>query len=89
MSGVGTQLGFLDVHVFEFTGLKDFAAFGALHEFEVVLAGYDLDAGMLAGASVFLLFGRRRRRESAHKPVARFARWSEDVILPEIGGILA
>jgi hypothetical protein len=37
------QLGFFDGHVFEFTGVKNFAAFQAFHELRVFVAGYDLN----------------------------------------------
>jgi len=35
-------------HVLEFTGLEDFAAFEAFHEFSVFFPGHDLHARMLA-----------------------------------------
>ncbi len=41
---------FLDVHVLEFAGLEDLAAFLALDEFRVFIAAHDLHAEVLAGS---------------------------------------
>ena len=38
-----------DVHIFELTGLEDFAALFALDEFCILVAAHDLHAWMLAG----------------------------------------
>ena len=38
-----------DVHVFEFAGLEDLAAFFALDEFRILIATDNLDARVLAG----------------------------------------
>lgn len=42
------QLGFFDVHVFEFAGVEYLAAFEALHVFGIFIAGNDLDTRMFA-----------------------------------------
>ena len=51
-SGFVVQLRLFDPHVLEFAGLKDLAAFQALYEFKVLIAGDDLHLGVL---TVFLL----------------------------------
>jgi hypothetical protein len=48
-SGFVLQLGFFDGHVFEFTGVKNFAAFQAFHELRVFVAGYDLNTRVFTG----------------------------------------
>jgi len=51
------QLGFLDVHVFEFAGVEYFAAFEALYVFGIFIAGNDLDTRMFAWIHVLALIG--------------------------------
>ncbi len=58
-SALVAQLGLFDVHVLEFTGLKDIAAFDALNELGVILPRHNLNAGMLARARVLLFVGWR------------------------------
>jgi cysteine desulfurase len=60
------QFGLFDVHVFEFTGLKDLAALHAFYELGVFFAGNDLDARVLALAHIDLL-GRLRRTGWTHR----------------------
>jgi hypothetical protein len=52
------QFGFLDVHVFEFAGVEYFAAFEALDEFGIFIAGNDLDTRMFAWSHILALVGR-------------------------------
>src|SRR5262249_28847461 len=56
-----------DVHVFELTGLEDFAALFALDEFGILVAAYDLHARMLTRlfrTDVLRRGGRLRRHIS-------------------------
>jgi hypothetical protein len=51
------QLGFLDVHVFEFAGVEHFTAFEALDEFGIFIAGNDLDTRMFTWRHGLTLVG--------------------------------
>ena len=51
------QLGFFDVHVFEFAGVEYFAAFEALDVFGIFIAGNDLDTRMFAWSHGLTLIG--------------------------------
>jgi hypothetical protein len=50
----------LNVHVLEFTGLEDLAAFFALHEFRFLVAAHNLHTWVLAG--LLCAYVRRRDR---------------------------
>jgi len=62
----GAELRFLDVHVFEFAGIKDFSTFQAFHEFSIFIAGYDLHARVFTLFHAFALIGKLRRRDWFH-----------------------
>ena len=47
-----------EVHILEFAGFEDFAAFLALDEFRLFVAAYDLHAGMLAGLALHYVLRR-------------------------------
>jgi hypothetical protein len=63
---------FFDCHVFEFTGVEDFAAFLALYKFRIFLARDNPHAGMLADLFYADSLGWMLSRYlmcSAHSPV--------------------
>jgi hypothetical protein len=63
MSELVRQLGFFDVHVFEFAGLEDFRAFQAFHELRVLITRDDPHTRVLALAYLASLLGELRRRD--------------------------
>lgn len=60
------ELGLLDVHVLEFAGFENLAAFHALDEFRILFAGDDLHTRMLA-CHVGSLLGDLRELGWSHK----------------------
>src|SRR5581483_4968575 len=66
-SGFVAEVGVFDRHVFEFAGLKDFAAFHALDEFCVLFARDNLYARMLTGLDISSRLRGLRRRDWRHK----------------------
>ena len=52
------QLALFDIHIFEFAGVKDFAAFQAFDKLRVFFAGNYANAGMLAFSGVGFHRGR-------------------------------
>src|SRR4051812_29516957 len=52
---------FFDVHIFEFTGLEDFATLQALHVFSFFITRDDLHARMLAGFIQWFVLRRSGR----------------------------
>ena len=73
-------------HVFEFTGLEDFATFDAFHIFVLFVTRHDLDARMFARLGGYALGHRwrdRSHKSGCYQPRAGLAN------IPEFGGILA
>lgn len=62
-SDVFAELGFFDVHVLEFAGIKDFATLQAFHEFCVFIAGNNLHTRVLTFLHAGALVGKLRGRD--------------------------
>jgi hypothetical protein len=85
-SGFVVEFGFFDGHIFEFTGLEDFAAFETLHEFCIFLAGDNLHARVLTLCHGG--FSRELDWVGGHNPVCYF-RPERARLSPELAVFLA
>ena len=83
------ELGFFDVHVFEFTRVEDLATLETFDEFTFFVAGDNSNARVPTFSHGYSLRGNLRRRGSRSYSPGAIRRGRCRVKLPEIGGILS